>query len=204
MDDRYRVALYFGSFNPIHKGHIALAEMVLDQDKADEVILIVSPQNPHKIYTDLAPELMRFEMCELACAASKYPDRIRASAIEFTLERPSYTINTLRYLNENFGDKMEFILLLGADNISTIDTWYCYREILRDYPILVYPRKGCDPGSYIDDADYMESAPLYDYSATVVRMALRQNQPISDMVCLAVEEYIRKNDPWGLTKTESK
>lgn len=204
MDDRYRIALYFGSFNPIHKGHIALAEMVLDLDKADEVILVVSPQNPHKVHTDLAPELMRFEMCELACAASKYPDRIRCSAIEFTLPKPSYTINTLRYLNENFGQDMKFILLLGADNISTIDTWYCYREIIRDYPILVYPRVGCEPGAYVEDADYLESAPLFNYSATVVRMALQQHQPISDMVCPEVEAYIEKNDPWGFVNKENK
>lgn len=199
-----RIALYFGSFNPVHRGHVALAEMVLDKDKADEVVLVVSPQNPHKIYADLAPELMRFEMCELACAASKYPDRIRVSAIEFTLERPSYTINTLRYLTENFGEDRQFILLLGADNIATIDTWYCYREILRDYPILVYPRQGCDPGAYADGTDYLESAPLYNYSATMVREALQRGESISHMVSPEVEAYIEKQKPWRLAESKNK
>ena len=114
-----RVALYFGSFNPIHKGHIALAEWVVEQGLCDELIFIVSPQNPLKEQKELAPEFSRYEMCEMACQASRYPDRIKVSAVEFVLEKPSYTINTLRYLRENFGAEMQFSILLGADNVST-------------------------------------------------------------------------------------
>ena len=87
-----RVALYFGSFNPVHKGHIALAEWIIEHKKADEVILIVSPQNPHKEVSGLAPEFNRYEMCGIACAESKFPELIKVSAVEFTLERPSYTM----------------------------------------------------------------------------------------------------------------
>ena len=83
------VLLYFGSFNPIHKGHIALAEWVVEQGLCDELIFIVSPQNPLKSSTELAPEFSRYEMCEMACSASRYPDRIKVSAVEFVLEKPS-------------------------------------------------------------------------------------------------------------------
>ena len=89
-----RVMLYFGSFNPVHKGHIALAEHVIDRQLCDEVVLVVSPQSPYKEAGELAPELDRFEMAEIACAASKYPERIKPSVVEFLLPKPSYTIDT--------------------------------------------------------------------------------------------------------------
>ena len=91
-----RVMLYFGSFNPIHNGHIRLAEYVLEQGLCDMVTLIISPQSPYKSLLELAPELNRFEMAETACQASKYPDKIRPSVVEFLLPKPSYTIDTLR------------------------------------------------------------------------------------------------------------
>lgn len=95
-----RVMLYFGSFNPVHKGHIALAEYVVGQGLCDEAVLVVSPQSPYKQAAELAPEMDRFEMAEIACAASAYPDRIKPSVVEFLLPKPSYTIDTLRYLKE--------------------------------------------------------------------------------------------------------
>ena len=133
-----RTLLYFGSFNPVHRGHIALAEYAITTDIADQVILIVSPQNPHKQSVDLAAEFSRYEMCTAACQASKYPEQILVSAVEFTLPRPSYTIDTLRFLSENFGDQMSFSILMGADNIARFDQWKEYEQILASYPILVY------------------------------------------------------------------
>ena len=116
-----RVMLYFGSFNPVHKGHIALAEYAVRQALCDEVVLIVSPQSPYKAADELAPEMDRFEMAEIACAASEYPDRIKPSVVEFLLPKPSYTIDTLRYLKENFGSGMEFSILMGSDQIARLD-----------------------------------------------------------------------------------
>ena len=84
-----RVMLYFGSFNPVHKGHIALAEYALERDLCDEVVLVVSPQSPYKQQEELAPELDRFEMAELACKASRHPERIKPSVVEFLLPKPS-------------------------------------------------------------------------------------------------------------------
>ena len=135
-----RVMLYFGSFNPVHKGHIALAEYAVRQALCDEVVLIVSPQSPYKAADELAPEMDRFEMAEIACAASEYPDRIKPSVVEFLLPKPSYTIDTLRYLKDNFGSGMEFSILMGSDQIARLDGWKEYEKIL-EYPVYVYPRR---------------------------------------------------------------
>ena len=122
--------LYFGSFNPVHKGHIALAEYIIEHDLADETVLIVSPQSPYKTATALAPEIDRFQMAEIACAASKYPERIKPSAIEFMLPRPSYTIDTLHYLEETCGHEMRFSILMGSDQIAALDGCSFVRQLL--------------------------------------------------------------------------
>ena len=191
-----RVLLYFGSFNPVHRGHIALAEYAIEEGIADEVILIVSPQNPHKQSAGLAPEFSRYEMCTAACQTSKYPERILVSAVEFTLPRPSYTIDTLRFLSENFGDKMHFSILIGADNVERFDMWKEYEQILAFYPIFVYPRSGYSVEKFADRMTYLEGAPLFDYSATDVREAFEAGKPIEAMVCPEVEKYIKSNKLW--------
>ena len=191
-----RVLLYFGSFNPVHRGHIALAEYAIAQDIADQVILIVSPQNPHKQSDGLAPEFSRYEMCSAACQASKYPEQILVSAVEFTLPRPSYTIDTLRFLNENFGSQMQFSILMGADNIAKFDTWKEYEQILASYPIFVYPRPGYVVDKFADKITYLEGAPLFDFSATDIREAFAAGKDIGTMVCPEVEKYVKSNKLW--------
>ena len=188
-----RVLLYFGSFNPVHRGHIALAEYAVESNIADEVILIVSPQNPHKQSDELAAEFSRYEMCQAACQASKYPEKILVSAVEFTLPRPSYTIDTLKFLSENFGDKMEFSLLMGADNVERFDRWKSYEQILESYPIFVYPRRGYAVEKFADRVTVLADAPLFDYSATDVRTAIAEGGNISEMVIPEVESYIKLN-----------
>lgn len=192
-----RVLLYFGSFNPVHRGHIALAEYAVESNIADEVILIVSPQNPHKQSDELAAEFSRYEMCQAACQASKYPEKILVSAVEFTLSRPSYTIDTLKYLSENFGDKMEFSLLMGADNVERFDRWKSYEQILESYPIFVYPRRGYAVEKFADRVTVLADAPLFDYSATDVRTAITEGGNISEMVIPEVESYIKLNNIYG-------
>ncbi len=188
-----RVALYFGSFNPIHKGHIALAEWVVEQGLCDELIFIVSPQNPFKEQEGLAPEFSRYEMCELACKASRYPEQIKVSAVEFVLEKPSYTINTLRYLRENFGAEMKFSILMGADNIENFDKWREYEEILRDYPLLVYPREGYSVERFADKITFLENAPLFDYAATDIRRMIAEGEDFRDKLSAEVAHYIIQN-----------
>ena len=188
-----RVALYFGSFNPIHKGHIALAEWVVEQGLCDELIFIVSPQNPLKSSTELAPEFSRYEMCEMACASSRYPDRIKVSAVEFVLEKPSYTINTLRYLRSEFGSQMQFSILLGADNIESFDRWREYEEILRDYRLLVYPREGYSVEKFAEKITFLSDAPLFDFAATDIRKAIADDEDFTDKLPSAVAKYIIQN-----------
>lgn len=193
-----RVLLYFGSFNPVHRGHIALAEYAISDGFADQVVLIVSPQNPHKEQGDLAAEFSRYEMCQAACAASLYPEQIQVSAVEFTLPRPSYTIDTLNFLTENFGEQMEFSILMGADNIENFHRWKSYEQIIDNYPILVYPRTGyyLSRSQFADRIVFLENAPLFDISATEIRKAIAEGRDISDMVIPEVEQYIRNNKLW--------
>ena len=188
-----KILLYFGSFNPIHKGHIALAEWVVEQGLCDELIFIVSPQNPLKEQKELAPEFSRYEMCEMACKESRYPEKIKVSAVEFVLEKPSYTINTLRYLRENFGSQMEFSILLGADNIENFDRWREYEEILRDYPLFVYPREGHSVEKFADKITFLENAPLFDFAATDIRKEIADGKNFTAKVCHAVAKYIIQN-----------
>ena len=188
-----RVALYFGSFNPIHKGHIALAEWVVEHVLCDELIFIVSPQNPFKEQEGLAPEFSRYEMCELACKASRYPEQIKVSAVEFVLEKPSYTINTLRYLRENFGSEMKFSILMGADNIENFDKWREYEEILRDYPLLVYPREGYSVEKFADKITFLENAPLFDFAATDIRKMVAEGEDFREKLSAEVAHYIIQN-----------
>ncbi len=188
--------LYFGSFNPIHRGHIALAEYVVEHNLCDSVAMVVSPRNPLKEVADLAPELDRYEMVEAACAASKYPDRITASVIEFLLERPSYTINTLRHLSENYGADSSFSILVGGDIIPQFEKWRSYEEILATYPIYVYPRRGERVDKYLDKITLLEGAPLQRFSSTDVRVALRAGESVDEMLPAEVVSYITSKGLW--------
>ncbi len=188
--------LFFGSYNPIHRGHIALSEYVVEQNLCDEVAMVVSPRNPLKEAKDLAPEIDRFEMAEIACAASRYPDRIKPSIIEFLLERPSYTINTLRHLSENYGADSEFSLLMGGDIIPQLSRWRSYEEILECYPIYVYPRRGERVELYLDKITLLSDAPLQNFSSTDVREALTQGEPTDEMLIPEVEAYIKSKGVW--------
>ena len=134
--NKKRVAIFGGSFDPIHNGHLALAGEALLRALADEVWLMVTPQNPHKQGCALSDERQRLRMVQLA--VEDKPGMV-ACDFEFTLPRPSYTLNTLKALDAAFPDK-EFSLLIGADNWEKFDRWYKGDEILSRYGILVYPR----------------------------------------------------------------
>jgi nicotinate-nucleotide adenylyltransferase len=178
------VFLYFGSFNPIHRGHIAVAEYVVEQGLCDEVILVVSPQNPLKPSDELLPEMERFEMAEKACAESRFPERIKASCIEFLLPKPSYTIDTLRHLNEKYGDGMQFSLLTGEDLIGQLPQWKEWEEVVSTWPIYVYPREMQSEESATKDNlepltfnfTLLEDAPHYPCSSTEIRALMHRGQ----------------------------
>ena len=192
---KQRVALYFGSFNPIHNGHIAIAEHVVDQGLCDMLVMIVSPQNPLKQAADLAPDLARFEMVEAACASSKHPVRIVPSAIEFVLPRPSYTIDTLRALEQERGDDMEFSVIMGGDLAEQLPRWKEWQTLLQNYPIYMYPREGVTSTPY-SEITMLEGAPELPFSSTDVRERLKRGESIDDMVPAAVAKYIADNGLW--------
>ncbi len=192
---KQRVALYFGSFNPIHNGHIAIAEHVVEQGLCDMLVMIVSPQNPLKQAADLAPDLARFEMVEAACASSKHPVRIVPSAIEFVLPRPSYTIDTLRALEQERGDDMEFSVVMGGDLAEQLPRWKEWETLLQRYPIYMYPREGVTSIPY-PEITMLEGAPELPFSSTDVRERLKKGESIDDMVPAAVAKYIADNGLW--------
>ena len=191
-----RMLLYFGSFDPIHNGHIALAEYALDKNLADEVALVISPQNPFKADHLQTPEYSRYEMADMACKASRYPERILPSVVEFVLEKPSYTINTLDFLKENNGENMEFSIITGTDIWSRFDEWKEYERILSEYKIYVYPRKGYELEKFADRVTLLEDAPFVEFSSTEVRQKAERGEDISAMVAPAVADYIVKNQLW--------
>lgn len=193
-----RVMLYFGSFNPIHRGHIALAEYVIEQGLCDLVTLIVSPQSPYKTAAELAPELDRFEMAELACAASNYPEQIKPSVVEFLLPRPSYTIETLRYLEQVSGGTMSFSILMGADQLDGLKGWREWEEVVK-YPIYLYPR-GEEPEALpFEGMTLLKGAPLHAVSSTEIRRRIAAKESTQTLLHPKVAWHIQSK---GLYKTE--
>ena len=182
-----KIGLYFGSFNPIHIGHLIIAQTIQERSGLDQVWFVVSPQNPFKRQESLAHELDRLRMVELAVEDNFH---FRASDVEFRMPKPSYTIDTLTYLSDKH-PQHQFSLFLGSDNLSHFHKWKNYQAILDNYPILVYPRPGEvkrleHPGiTYVD-------APLLDISATFIRDCIKNGQPIRYMVPEDVEEHIQR------------
>ena len=165
-----KIGIYGGSFNPVHFGHVGLAQWVVEHTDLDEVWLMVSPNNPLKPAGLLAPEQERLAAVQQAI---KDISGLVASDFEFSLPRPSYTANTLRELQKAY-PQHAFTLLIGEDNIAIFDRWKEYTFILENYRIFVYPRKGISPNqkSTIKNAKnviFLASAPLFDISSTAIR-----------------------------------
>ena len=191
-----RMMLYFGSFNPVHRGHTALAEYAVAKGLCDEVAMIISPQNPFKQDMVLAPEMDRYAMVEIACRNSRFPNHIKPSVIEFLLEKPSYTINTLRHLQENYGDMMEFTILMGSDLINTLPQWREAEAIMENFDIYVYPRPNIEMTFSTQRTTFLADAPQHYYSSTEIREALQQGQNINIMVDGEVLDYIKEKKLW--------
>lgn len=186
------IGLFFGSFNPIHLGHIQLAEYIFDFSGVDEIWYIVSPRNPLKGHTELIDEHLRLKMIELATADKEY---LQVSDIEFDLPKPSYTITTLRALTEKYPED-EFILLIGSDNMAIFDQWKDYQTILDEYSILVYPREGYPYEDFEEkypDMQVLEEAPLFEISSTQIREMIKNNEDASQWLHPDVYEFIKAN-----------
>ena len=185
-----RMMLYFGSFNPVHRGHTALAEYAIEKGLCDEVAMIISPQNPFKQDIIQAAEMDRYTMVEIACRNSRFPNQIKPSVIEFLLEKPSYTINTLRYLQQNNGDMMDFTILMGSDLINTLPKWREAESIIKEFDIYVYPRPDAEMTFSTERTTFLADAPQYTYSSTQISEALQRGEPLNWMVDGEVLDYI--------------
>lgn len=182
-----KVGLFFGSFNPIHQGHMILANYMLAYAPLDEVWFIVSPQNPLKDKSGLLHEFDRFNLLEMAIGSYPY---FKVSDIEFFMPRPSYTIDTLVRLSEQFPSK-EFFLICGTDTLQSLHKWKNYEQILKYYHFLVYPRKGSDGGELMKHPHVQPiEAPEIELSSSFIRKALKGKKDIRFMLPPAVYEEI--------------
>ncbi len=189
------IGLYFGSFNPVHIGHMAIAGYMTEFAGLDEIWFIVSPHNPLKKKETLLPGTQRLHMVNLAIGDS---DRIKASDIEFKLPVPSYTIDTLTYLTEKYPGK-KFCLVMGQDNLYTLHRWKNSEELVREYPVYIYPRPhSVKPDSPILDiliskAEIHDTeAPIMEISGTFIRDGIKAGKDMSYFVPPAVWKYIKE------------
>ena len=174
------IGLFGGSFNPIHNGHVWLAKALLRETGLDEVWFMVSPQNPLKQNRQLLDDNQRFRLVQLAL---KDEPRLRPCDYEFHLPKPSYTWNTLQALKKDF-PMHRFTLLIGGDNWQLFDKWYRYEDLLREYPIVVYPRQDANPGDMQTASPNVTfvKVPLINISSTMIRERLRLGKNVRGLV----------------------
>lgn len=186
---KQNIGLYFGSFNPIHNGHLAIANYLLKTAEMDEVWFVVSPQSPFKQDDSLLDDDHRLAMVLLAIENNQ---RMRACDIEFTMPKPSYTINTLEALHIKYPSK-NFALIMGADNLETFHKWKNFEEIINHHCIYVYPRSNTDKGNASKHPSViMIDAPLLDISSTTIREFIRSGKDVSQFLPEKVLVYIDK------------
>lgn len=171
-----KTGIFSGSFNPIHVGHLALANYLCEYEGLDEVWFMVSPQNPLKNQSDLWPDHFRLHLVK---AATKDYAKFIASDFEFHLPKPSYSINTLNKLTESYPDR-EFHLIIGSDNWNLFDKWYKADEIIANYHLIVYPRPGYEivNSNSLPATVHLTKAPVFDISSTFIRKALEEKRDI--------------------------
>ncbi|HVW96618.1 MAG TPA: nicotinate (nicotinamide) nucleotide adenylyltransferase [Mucilaginibacter sp.] len=189
-----KIGLLFGSFNPIHVGHLIIANYMANYTTLDKVWLVVSPQNPLKKYGDLANTYDRLEMAKLATDNS---NNIQVSDVELKLPQPSYTIDTLAHLKEKY-PQHEFALIMGSDNLVSLPKWKNYKLILRDYQIYVYPRPGYENTDLATHPSVtITMTPLMELSATFIRKSLAEKKNVQYFVPDVVLNFIESKNLYG-------
>ncbi len=184
-----KIGLFFGSFNPIHVGHLIIANYMAHYTDLDEVWFVVSPQNPFKEKKNLGNMYDRLEMVHLAIEDT---EKLQVSNIEFSLPQPSYTIDTLTHLREKY-PATDFVLIMGEDNLASLHKWKNAMIILRDYSILVYPRRDYDGGELKNHpAVTMTQTPLMELSSTFLRNAVKEKKNIKFYTPDKVIDFIEK------------
>lgn len=186
-----QVGLYFGSFNPIHHGHLIIANYLLENTDLDQVWFVVSPQNPLKPSGSLLNEYHRLFLVQTAIEGE---NRLKASDIEFKLPKPSYTVDTLTYLQEKY-PSYKFSIIMGSDSFQNLSKWKNYGWLLQHYPIYVYKRPEHESLPVFPEAKKLRvlDAPLLPISATHIRKNVKEGRSIRYLVPDAVREEIERN-----------
>ena len=187
-----KIGLYFGTFNPVHVGHLIIANHLVEFSDLDEVWLVVTPHNPHKPKNTLLNDYHRLEMVRLA--TEDYP-RLKPSNIEFNLPQPNYTVDTLVHLEEKY-PKHEFSLIMGGDNLNSFHKWKNYEVILERHNIYIYPRI-----TAINNENQLANhpkvhkidAPVVEISSTFIRNGIKEKKNVKPMLPEKVWEFIDKN-----------
>ena len=186
-----KIGLFFGTFDPIHNGHLRIAKYITEEKLAHKVWLVVTPENPIKLRSKISSFNHRFNMAKIA--TEKY-DNIIPSDLEVNLKKPNYTIDTLEYISNKLKD-IEFSLIIGEDNYKIFDTWKDYKKILSNYKIFIYPRKGTlkeNPHIINENAMYI-GGPRIDLSSTNIRNIVSKNSDPKNLISSKVMEYINNN-----------
>ena len=184
-----KIGLFFGSFNPVHTGHMILANYMAQFTDLKQVWLVVSPHNPLKKKSTLLADHHRLQLVRLAIADNS---KLKASNIEFKMPQPSYTINTLTYLKEKY-PKNQFALIMGSDNLANLHKWKNYEQILAQYEIYAYPRPEHDGGELKNHPKVkILGAPLVEISSSFIRDSLKKGKDMSYMLPEAVLNYIKE------------
>ena len=184
-----KVGLYFGTFNPIHVGHIIIANHLVEYSDLDEIWMVVTPHNPHKKKSSLLANHHRFELVYLAL--QKYT-KIKPSDIEFKLPQPNYTVNTLAHINEKY-PQHEFSLIMGEDNLKSFHKWKNYDVILENHTIYCYPRiSNGEIKSKLENHPKIHKidAPIIEISATLIRQGIKNNKNVAPMLSVETWKYI--------------
>ena len=184
-----KIGLFFGSFNPIHIGHLILANYIVEHTDLDELWFVVSPQNPLKSKKSLLHDHDRYDMVEMAI--KNYP-KMRVSDIEFSMPKPSYTIDSLTYLRERYPE-YTFALIMGEDNLVSLPKWKNYETLIKNHQIIVYPRvlvQDTDKEAITHENICKINAPIIELSATEIRKMIREKKNVRPMLPPEVFEYI--------------
>lgn len=184
-----KIGLYFGSFNPIHHGHLIIASHVVQNTNLDQIWFVVSPQNPLKQSAGLLNEYHRLHLVHLAIEGV---DKLRTSDIEFHLPRPSFTIDTLTYLDEKY-PQHKFSVLMGSDSYQNLPKWKNHKQILLNYDLYIYLRPQFEMPMPLPERTYVVQAPLLEISATHIRQSLMHRRSIRYLVPDAVMHEIERN-----------
>jgi len=185
-----KIGLFFGSFNPIHHGHLMVASFIANHTDLQQVWLVVSPQNPHKTQSSLLNEYDRLHLAQLAIEDD---DQIKVSDIEFKLPKPSYTIDTLTYLEEKY-PQHQFYVIMGSDSFQNLPKWKNFEALVKNYQFIVYRRPGFEiTEKYGADVTYLE-APMLELSATLIRNNCKDGITIRYLVPENVRLEIERNN----------